>query len=148
MERLQPPRYGARSPGKGAGIRAGLSTMSTSADIDPRPHPVAAGLRTTLERLANALTHVNLDTLLACESEMASTLATTGRPITVDPAAKAATARELLAARAALVRCSRLGATLADLTRISLTAHGIGHTYDRRGDSRNQARVHRLEAKG
>lgn len=122
--------------------------MSTSADIDPGPHPVAVGLRTTLERLAHALTHVNLDTLLACESEMAATLAAGNRPITVDPAAKAATARELLAARAALVRCSRLGATLADLTRLSLAAHGVAQTYDRRGDSRNHAGVHRLEAKG
>jgi len=122
--------------------------MSTSADIDPGPHPVAAELRTTLERLARALTHVDLDTLLACESEMASTLAATDRPIAVDPAARAATARELLAARAALVRCSRLGATLADLTRISLAARGIGQTYDRRGDSRHHAGVHGLEAKG
>jgi hypothetical protein len=122
--------------------------MSTTADLDPGPHPVAAGLRATLERLAHALTHVDLDTLLACEGEMASTLASTGQPIAVDPTAKAATARELLAARAALVRCSRLGATLADLTRLSLTAHGIGQTYDRRGDSRSHAGVHRLEAKG
>lgn len=122
--------------------------MSTSADIDPGPHPVAAGLRVTLERLAHALTNVNLDTLLACESEMAATLAATNQPISVDAVSKAATARELLAARAALVRCSRLGATLADLTRLSLTAQGIGHTYDRRGESRNHAGVHQLEAKG
>jgi len=122
--------------------------MSTAADFDPGPHPVAVGLRTTLERLANALTNVDLDTLLACESEMASTLASTNGPLSVNPTAKAATARELLAARAALVRCSRLGATLADLTRLSLTAHGTAQTYDRRGESLAHGGVHRLEAKG
>ena len=122
--------------------------MSTTADVDPGPHPIAAGLRATLERLAQALTRVDLDTLLACESEMASVLDSTNRTPTIDPAAKAATARDLLAARAALVRCSRLGATLADLTRLSLTAHGIGQTYDRCGDSRCHTGVHRLEAKG
>lgn len=122
--------------------------MRTSADRDTGAHPVALGLRATLERLADALTHVNLDTLLACEGEMASTLAMSSHAIEVDPAARAATARELLAARAALVRCSRLGATLADLTRLSLASQGVGQTYGRRGESRAAARVHALEAKG
>ncbi|MEI6668818.1 MAG: hypothetical protein WCP29_11735 [Acidobacteriota bacterium] len=109
---------------------------------------MAVGLRTTLERLAAALTNVNLDTLLACEGEMASALAATNKPVEVAPESRAATARELLAARAALVRCSRLGATLADLTRLSLASQGVGQTYGRRGESRATAGVHALEAKG
>jgi hypothetical protein len=122
--------------------------MQTTPDRETGAHPIALGLRATLERLAAALTNVNLDTLLACEGEMASTLAASTQPIEVDPAVRAATARELLAARAALVRCSRLGATLADLTRLSLASQGVGQTYGRRGDSRAVAGVHALEAKG
>jgi len=122
--------------------------MQTTANGDPGPHRVALGLRATLERLADALTNVDLDTLLACESEMASTLAAS-KDITIDPASRAETARELLAARAALVRCSRLGATLADLTRLSLSAHGVGQTYGRHGSGAGLAvGVHALEAKG
>jgi hypothetical protein len=122
--------------------------MQTLADRDTGAHPVALGLRATLERLAEALTNVNLDTLLACEGEMASTLAASNQRIEINPAMRAATARELLAARAALVRCSRLGATLADLTRLSLASQGVGQTYGRHGDSRATIAVHALEAKG
>jgi hypothetical protein len=122
--------------------------MQTHADRETGAHPVALGLRATLDRLADALANVDLDTLLACEAGMASALAASNQPMEVDPAMRAATARELLAARAALVRCSRLGATLADLTRLSLASRGVGQTYGRRGDSRAAADVHALEAKG
>jgi hypothetical protein len=122
--------------------------MPITAEQETGVHPVALGLRSTLERLADALTNVNLDTLLACEGEMASTLAAANQQVAIDPAAKAATARELLAARAALVRCSRLGATLADLTRLSLASQGVGQTYGRLGESRSATGVHAMEAKG
>ena len=107
--------------------------MHHEGDCPTRPHAAALRLRSTLERLAGALTAVNLEAMLACESDLASTLAELGDRGVLEPASRAATARELQAAGSALTRCRRLGATLGDLTRLSLAARGADPAYNRTG---------------
>jgi hypothetical protein len=121
--------------------------MHHEGDCPTRPHAAALRLRSTLERLAGALTAVNLEAMLACESDLASTLAELGDRGVLEPASRAATARELQAAGSALTRCRRLGATLGDLTRLSLAARGADPAYNRTGETRSHLGVHALEAK-
>jgi len=121
--------------------------MHNDGDRPARPHAAALRLRSTLERLAGALAAVDLEAMLACESELASALAEFGDRSLLDPASRAGTARELQAAKSSLTRCRRLGATLSDLTRLSLAARGEGPAYGRTGQSRSHLGVHALEAK-
>lgn len=112
-----------------------------------RPHPAALRLRSILDRLASALATVNIDTLLACEAELAAALADLGGGRLADEPSREATVRELAAARSALTRCRRLGATIGDLTRMSMAARGDSPAYGRQGETRPTTRVHSLEAK-
>lgn len=120
--------------------------MPTSTDSGLRPHPAALRLRATLEALAHALAHARLEALLACETELASALSEFSRQSPAGPWDRTATARELGAASAALTRCRRLGATLADVARLSLTAQGRAGGYGQ-DHGRGNLPVRSLEAK-
>jgi hypothetical protein len=121
--------------------------MHNDEDRLGQPHAAAIRLRSTLEHLAGALATVDLDALLASEAELAAALAELGDPRLLEPASRMATTRELRSAKSALTRCRRLGATLSDLTRLTLAARGAGPAYGRRGEPRSDLRVHALEAK-
>jgi len=121
--------------------------MHHEEDRQTDPHAAARRLRATLDRLSRDLATANLDGLLACEADLASALSDLGDRSLLDAATRGATARELRAARLALTRCRRLGATLGDLTRLSLAARGAGPSYGRFGETRTHLGVHALEAK-
>jgi hypothetical protein len=113
----------------------------------PRPHPGAVRLRVVLDTLAGSLATVKLDTLLACEHDLASVLAEMENGSADDNWDHYATARELGAARAALTRCRRLGATLGDLARLSLVAQGRDSGYSRQASNGGSLHVHSLETR-
>jgi hypothetical protein len=113
-----------------------------------RPEQAAARLRATLERLATALVSLDVDAVLACEADFPSLLADVAGCDSRSPESSAATTRELRRAQAALTRCRRLGASLDDLTTLTLSAQGAAPAYGRRGETRAAVAAHRLEAKG
>jgi hypothetical protein len=115
-------------------------------DRDTRPHPAALRLREALETLAGALATVQLDPLLASEATLAQALSGGVSPSPGGSWDRAATARELAAARATLTRCRRLGATLNDVIRLSLAAQGRASSYGRPTDLQGNVPVHSLEA--
>ena len=118
--------------------------MNTTEDRARRPHPAALRLRVTLETLATALANAQLDALLVCEAELASALTDVSDHGAHD---RLATAQELATARLALTRCRRLGATLNDVSRLTLAAQGRDHGYGRQAAGRHVASMHSLEAK-
>lgn len=122
--------------------------MQASENRALRPEPAAARLRATLEQLATALAALDVDAVLACEADFPSLLADVADCVSRSPESRAATARELRRAQAALTRCRRLGASLDDLTILSLSAQGAAPAYGRRGETRAAVAAHRLEAKG
>ena len=130
---------------KGTGT-AGLIRMNTTVDCG-RPHPGAVRVRVTLDRLATGLAGFNLESLLACEADLAASLGDLSDGQPPDAFDRGATVRELQAARAALMRCRRLGATLGDLTRISQSARGGAPAYRRNGETHATMAMHSLEAK-
>jgi hypothetical protein len=111
------------------------------------PHPTAVRLRAALQALADALAHVQLDGLLAAETAMVDVLAEVGRLSPTTEWDRQATVRELAAARATLTRCRRLGTTMGEVVRLSLTAQGRGEAYGPRYATREVVKVHSLEAK-
>lgn len=85
-------------------------------------------LRNALEEMADALASARLDRLLACEARLEAALAEF--PITELPAeARLAVRAEVAAARAALVRCRRLGLSLDAFIGAGLAARGNDHGY-------------------
>jgi hypothetical protein len=121
--------------------------MHTSTECGLRPHPAASRLRVSLEALADALAGARLDALLACEADLAQALADCGLLRSPAEGDLRATAGELAAARLALTRCRRLGATLNDMARLSLTAQGRDGGYGRQTAGRGIVPMHSLEAK-
>ncbi len=89
----------------------------------------AADLREALEACATALAAGDLDTLTALDARIASALARLGG-VPKDPAVVGRLLDDLVAARAALARCRRLGDGLEQFVRISLGAAGEGRLYD------------------
>ena len=104
--------------------------------MDQTPAPstlhVVTRLRTVLETIGDALSSGDHDQLVEAEAELAAALPdpTLGRR-PGDGAARVA--REIQSARSALVRARRLGASLADVVRISLHAQGRDPDYGRDG---------------
>ena len=121
--------------------------MHTVKERVPRAHPGAVRLRVVLDTLAGSLAMVKLDTLLACECDLARVLAEMEHGPAGETWDQYATARELGAARAALTRCRRLGATLGDLARLSLVAQGRDSGYSRQTRTGGSLHVHSLEAR-
>jgi len=82
-------------------------------------------LRTTLEAISLGLVEGLPERLLDAEPRLADLAA---RLTTLPPADVAALRPELLAAKAALRRCERLGATVASLNEVYATRHGYGRS--------------------
>jgi hypothetical protein len=90
----------------------------------------AMALATALESLADALVQTNVEQMLACEAEIETALAQLP-PAGTRTADAAALMRELERARAALVRCQRLGQNLLSITSLSLGVQGRAAGYGR-----------------
>ena len=90
-------------------------------------------LRAVLERLASALAAARLDDLLEAEQEIARSLAALPNSTSLRAADQNGLAQELAGLRRALVRCRRLGQTLSDLLRVSVSSRVLGAGYDHAG---------------
>ena len=91
--------------------------------------PAIVRLRSALEASADALASPTLDGLLAAELAIEGALADLP-PLDDAAAPERALARaELDRARAALLRCRRLGSALGDFVRLSFEAHGRSSGY-------------------
>ena len=91
----------------------------------------AAQLSEALERAAAALASPNLEALLACEADIEAALAALPPVTTFVPEERPAVRAELERARAALLRCRRLGAALNEFVRLSFEAQGRTTGYGR-----------------
>ena len=91
--------------------------------------PALVRLRSALEASADALASPTVDGLLAAELAIEGALAELP-PLDQAAASDRALARaELERARAALLRCRRLGSALGDFVRLSFEAHGRSSGY-------------------
>ena len=84
-------------------------------------------LRLALEGAAEALAHAQVEGLLASEGALEFALAELPPMQGLDAGERDAVRRELEAAERALLRCRRLGSTLADYVRFTLASHGAAH---------------------
>ena len=101
--------------------------------MSSRSLTAAARLRAALDATANALATPNLDALLAAEAALTDAFAELSflrSTVAEAPPVPDDIRDQLLAAQAALVRARRLGASLGDVVRISLQAHGHAAGYD------------------
>ena len=80
-------------------------------------------LRLALEGAAESLAHAQVEGLLASEGALEFALAELPPLNSLDADERAAVRRELEAAERALLRCRRLGSTLADYVRFTLASH-------------------------
>ena len=80
-------------------------------------------LRLALEGAAEALAHAQVEGLLASEGALEFALAELPPMRVLEPSERDAVRRELEAAELALLRCRRLGSTLADYVRLTLASH-------------------------
>jgi hypothetical protein len=94
----------------------------------------AATLRRSLEATADALSHADLDRLLACETNLHAAL-TQLSSSRLAPDARDTLLQEMAQAHAALHRCRRFGAAMNDLIRIRLAAEGLDGGYAASGAS-------------
>ncbi|MEQ1759086.1 MAG: hypothetical protein ABL986_12260 [Vicinamibacterales bacterium] len=94
--------------------------------------PVASAqqLRVALEQTAAALAEARLDDLLAAGEALEVALAQIPRARSSSPADADRMRAEIDAARAALLRCRRLGVSLGDFVRATFDAHGEATEYD------------------
>jgi hypothetical protein len=86
-------------------------------------------LRGALELAADALASPRLDTLLACEAAIEEALSDLPPLDHLTQSERALVRGELDRARAALLRCRRLGSSLGDFIRLSFEAQGRAHGY-------------------
>src|SRR6266540_3529130 len=98
--------------------------------LAPQPTSAAARLRAALEATVDALAVPKLEALLNVESALTAALAALPSLRSLDPPDRPAAREDLLAAKAALARCRRLGGTLGDFIRVSLDARGQGIAYE------------------
>ena len=90
----------------------------------------AGSLRQALEQTATALAKARLDDLLTAGEALEVALARIPRTSTASPAQADRLRAEIDAARAALLRCRRLGVSLSDFVRATFDAHGEATEYD------------------
>ena len=96
-------------------------------------------LRLALEGAAEVLAHAQVEGLLASEGAVEFALAELPQMGSITSEERDAVRRELEAAERALLRCRRLGSTLADYVRLTLASHSTatsasGYTPDARSD--------------
>ena len=100
------------------------------ADAVPYDVRAVAALRAALEDTADALAHAHLDRLLECEARIETALAQLPRHgLSAD--ARRVVSAEIEFARAALMRCRRLGLALDEFIRMGMAAQGLGSGYGR-----------------
>jgi hypothetical protein len=107
--------------------------MNTRMEADDTHLAAVRRLRAVLESLASALATARLDDLLETEQELARSLAAlpkTGGHLAGD---QKGLAQELAGLRRVLIRCRRLGQTLSDLLRVSVSSRAPGAGYDHAG---------------
>lgn len=98
---------------------------------DTHPIPESAGrLRQALDQTATALAKARLDDLLAAGEALEVALAQIPRATTASRDDADRLRAEIDAARAALLRCRRLGVSLGDFVRATFDAHGGATEYD------------------
>ena len=90
----------------------------------------AARVRAALDQTAIALAHARLDDLLAAGEALEVALSRIPRPARTSPEEADRLRAEIDAARAALLRCRRLGVSLGDFVRATFDAHGGATEYD------------------
>ena len=98
--------------------------------LAPPAVSAAARLRAALEATVDALAVPKLEALLNVESALTAALAALPTLRSLDPADRPAAREDLLAAKAALAKCRRLGGTLGDFVRLSLDARGQSIGYE------------------
>lgn len=103
-------------------------------------------LRVALLATGDALAGARLDDLLAAESRLAEALEAIPLDATIAPEQRAVFVSEILAARAALLRCRRLGTTITGLGQASVQASG--GVYARDGGARAHAAGHAIQVRG
>ena len=91
----------------------------------------AEALRQALDLVGDALASPDLEGLLRGEAAIERALADLPSTLDVPAAERAGIRTELEQARAALMRCRRLGAALTDFTRVTLEAQGRAAGYGR-----------------
>jgi hypothetical protein len=97
---------------------------------DARPLTPLQPLREALQQTAAALATARLDHLLAAGEALEVALARMPRGAGASPAQQQQLRAEIDAARAALLRCRRLGVSLGDFVRATLDARGGATEYD------------------
>jgi hypothetical protein len=107
--------------------------MSERMEADDQHLAAVNRLRAVLESLASALAAARLDDLLETEHELARALAVLPNATGLRAADQNGLAQELAGLRRALVRCRRLGQTLSDLLRVSVSSRALGAGYDQAG---------------
>ena len=99
------------------------------------PHPetctALSRLRAAMDETAAALATADLDRLLAADAALQAALTELPARRAVDLPERPQVRVELELARAALLRCRRLGASLTDFVRLSLDARGLGYEPER-----------------
>jgi hypothetical protein len=90
----------------------------------------AGHVRRALEQTASALTKARLDDLLAAGEALEVALSRIPRATTASAAEAELLRAEIDAARAALLRCRRLGVSLGDFVRATFDAQGAATEYD------------------
>jgi hypothetical protein len=96
----------------------------------PAAIQAASRLREALEQSAAAMAAGQLDALLAGEAALEHALTDLPFPADFPDDERHALRAELDGARAALLRCRRLGGSLTDYVRLTLHAHGRAADYD------------------
>ncbi len=115
-----------------------------------------AELRRVLEEILDATVSADIERLGACESRLASVMATLPPARSADGVAllgggahdEARLRTEIDAARVALWRCRRVGAAMVDITSAVLGAAGIVTGYDRAGLAATRAVHGAVAARG
>jgi hypothetical protein len=95
-----------------------------------RPSTAASRLRAALEATATALARPRLEALLSAEAALSAAIAELPTILTLDADERQSARDELFVAKAALLRCRRLGSALSGFVRLSLDARGQGIGYE------------------
>jgi hypothetical protein len=108
------------------------------------PNAVAAltsELCTALERLETALVRLDTDALLSTEETLGRLVAALASVDSVPVGDRQGLVATIRRGQDVLMRCRRLGASLAAVARARLTMLGGGEAYDRGGDLRQKTIV-------
>jgi hypothetical protein len=101
-----------------------------------------------LEELATVLGRADLDGLLAAEVALEGAAADAALLASLPVEQRRALREEADAARRALMRCQRLGSSLAGFARASLEARGAATGYDADGHHPAQAAAKAMQGRG